>query len=159
MTLPGARGSSGRSVIRAHNRPAASTGNHDREPRPQQDHPTRPPRHPPGEVTELINGSTITNYPAGTILCHENAIEDTFYLILEGAVEVTKVINNKGNYHETFIFGFICNHIFINECLWCGSVVRANPHRNTNRYTNAYFYCFTDDYPHSYGNARSGWAM
>ena len=35
------------------------------------------------------------NYPAGTILCHENAIEDTFYLILEGEVEVTKVINNN----------------------------------------------------------------
>ena len=35
------------------------------------------------------------NYPAGTILCHENAIEDTFYLVLEGEVEVTKVINNN----------------------------------------------------------------
>ncbi len=48
----------------------------------------------PGEVAELINNSQIKNYPAGTILCHENAIEDTFYLILEGEVEVTKVINN-----------------------------------------------------------------
>lgn len=48
----------------------------------------------PGEVAELINNSRINNYPAGIILCHENAIEDTFYLILEGEVEVTKVINN-----------------------------------------------------------------
>jgi signal transduction histidine kinase len=48
----------------------------------------------PGEVAELINNSKINNYPAGMILCHENAIEDTFYLILEGEVEVTKVINN-----------------------------------------------------------------
>jgi signal transduction histidine kinase len=49
----------------------------------------------PGEVAELINNSKLTNYPAGTVLCHENAIEDTFYLILEGEVEVTKVINNR----------------------------------------------------------------
>ena len=51
----------------------------------------------PGEVAELINNSQIKNYPAGMILCHENAIEDTFYLILEGEVEVTKVINNIEN--------------------------------------------------------------
>ena len=49
----------------------------------------------PGEVAELIDNSKIMHYPAGTILCHENATEDTFYLILEGEVEVTKVINNK----------------------------------------------------------------
>jgi signal transduction histidine kinase len=48
----------------------------------------------PGEVAELINNSKLMNFPAGTILCRENAIEDTFYLILEGDVEVTKVINN-----------------------------------------------------------------
>ena len=46
------------------------------------------------EVTGLIDNSTLMNYPAGTVLCHENALEDTFYLILEGEVEVTKVINN-----------------------------------------------------------------
>jgi signal transduction histidine kinase len=49
----------------------------------------------PGEVAELIDSSQLMNYPTGTILCHENAIEDTFYLILEGEVEVTKVINNN----------------------------------------------------------------
>ena len=49
----------------------------------------------PGEVAELIDNSVIINYPAGTVLCHENAIEDAFYLILEGEVEVTKVINNN----------------------------------------------------------------
>ena len=49
----------------------------------------------PAEVAELINSSELKNYPAGLVLCHENAIEDTFYLILEGEVEVTKVINNK----------------------------------------------------------------
>ena len=49
----------------------------------------------PGEVAELINNSQLMHHPEGTILCHENAIEDTFYLILEGDVEVTKVINNS----------------------------------------------------------------
>jgi signal transduction histidine kinase len=29
------------------------------------------------------------------VLCHENALENTFYLILEGKVVVTKVINNR----------------------------------------------------------------
>jgi signal transduction histidine kinase len=49
----------------------------------------------PDEVSELITNSKLVNYPAGTILCHENKVEDTFYLILEGEVEVTKVINNS----------------------------------------------------------------
>jgi signal transduction histidine kinase len=49
----------------------------------------------PDEVSELINFSKLVNFPAGTVLCHENAVEDTFYLILEGDVEVTKVINNS----------------------------------------------------------------
>jgi signal transduction histidine kinase len=49
----------------------------------------------PGEVAELIKSSELKNYPAGTVLCHENALEETFYLILEGEVEVTKVINNN----------------------------------------------------------------
>ena len=47
----------------------------------------------PGKVAELINNSKLMNYPTGTVLSRENSIEDTFYLILEGEVEVTKVIN------------------------------------------------------------------
>lgn len=49
----------------------------------------------PGEVAELIKNSQLKNFPAETILCRENELEDTFYLILEGDVEVTKVINNN----------------------------------------------------------------
>ena len=49
----------------------------------------------PAEVAELITNSKLMNYPAGTVLCHENALETSFYLILEGQVEVTKVINNR----------------------------------------------------------------
>ncbi|HAV76627.1 MAG TPA: hypothetical protein DCX53_04655 [Anaerolineae bacterium] len=48
----------------------------------------------PNEIEELISNSQVHSYPPGSILCHENALEDRFYMILEGDVEVTKVINN-----------------------------------------------------------------
>ena len=57
------------------------------------------PRAFPGiradEVAELISNSQVHAYAAGTPLCLENAIEDTFYIILEGEAEVTKVINQN----------------------------------------------------------------
>ena len=49
----------------------------------------------PEEVQEIIVNSQIKSYPAGTILCQEDAIEHTFYMILEGDFEVTKTINNN----------------------------------------------------------------
>ena len=48
----------------------------------------------PDEVQEIIINSQIKSYPAGTVLCREDAIEYTFYMILEGDFEVTKTINN-----------------------------------------------------------------
>jgi len=48
----------------------------------------------PDEIEELISNSQVRSYAPGSILCYENAIEDRFYMILEGDVEVTKVINN-----------------------------------------------------------------
>lgn len=48
----------------------------------------------PNEIEELIANSQVRSYAPGSILCHENAVEDRFYMILEGDVEVTKVINN-----------------------------------------------------------------
>jgi signal transduction histidine kinase len=57
------------------------------------------PRAFPGiqlhEIEELIANSQVRSYPIGTILCRENALEDRFYMILEGEVEVTKSINNS----------------------------------------------------------------
>ena len=57
------------------------------------------PRAFPGitasETTELITNSQVHAYAPGTALCKENVIEDTFYIILEGEAEVTKVINRK----------------------------------------------------------------
>ena len=49
----------------------------------------------PNEIEELIAFSKVRAYPPGAVLCRENAVEDRFYMILEGEVEVTKVINNS----------------------------------------------------------------
>jgi signal transduction histidine kinase len=49
----------------------------------------------PEEVQELISHSQVQSYPAGTVLCREDAIENTFYTILEGEVEVAKSINKS----------------------------------------------------------------
>lgn len=49
----------------------------------------------PDEVQEIIINSQIKTYPADTVLCREDAVEKTFYMILEGDFEVTKIINNN----------------------------------------------------------------
>ena len=49
----------------------------------------------PDEVQELIVHSHVHNYRSGAVLCHENKVETTFYMILEGEVEVTKNINQS----------------------------------------------------------------
>ncbi len=57
------------------------------------------PRAFPGikaqEIEQVIARSHIQNYKAGTILCRENAHEYTFYMLLEGDVEVSKGINQQ----------------------------------------------------------------
>ncbi|RIK30344.1 MAG: hypothetical protein DCC56_08415 [Anaerolineae bacterium] len=56
------------------------------------------PRAFPGikanEIEELIANSQVHSYAPGAVLCRENAVEDRFYMILEGDAEVTKIINN-----------------------------------------------------------------
>jgi signal transduction histidine kinase len=49
----------------------------------------------PNELQEIIINSQIKSYPSGTVLCHEDAVEHTFYMILEGDFEVTKNIRNE----------------------------------------------------------------
>jgi signal transduction histidine kinase len=51
----------------------------------------------PAEVEELISHCQVQSYPPGTVLCRENASEQTFYMILEGEVQVTKLINSMEN--------------------------------------------------------------
>ena len=49
----------------------------------------------PDEIEELIANSQVRSYVPGAVLCRENEIEDRFYMILEGEVEVTKSINHS----------------------------------------------------------------
>jgi signal transduction histidine kinase len=49
----------------------------------------------PDEIEELISNSQVHSYLPGAILCRENAVEDRFYMILDGEAEVTKNINNS----------------------------------------------------------------
>lgn len=49
----------------------------------------------PDEIEELIANSQVHSYLPGAILCRENAVEDRFYMILDGDAEVTKNINNS----------------------------------------------------------------
>lgn len=49
----------------------------------------------PEEVQEIIMNSRIKTYAPETVVCREDAIEFTFYMILEGTFEVTKTINNN----------------------------------------------------------------
>jgi signal transduction histidine kinase len=52
----------------------------------------------PGEVEELIANCQVHSYPQGTVLCHENALEHIFYMILEGEFQVTKLVNETENH-------------------------------------------------------------
>jgi len=51
------------------------------------------PGIPKREAKELVAIGEVRSYPQGTILCRENAIEDTFFIILDGEVEISKMIN------------------------------------------------------------------
>ena len=51
----------------------------------------------PAEVEELISNCRVQSYEQGKVLCRENATEDIFYMILDGEVQVTKLVNNTEN--------------------------------------------------------------
>lgn len=45
------------------------------------------------QAREMSAAGQVCAYPAGTVLCHEDTLESTFYVLLEGSVQVTKRIN------------------------------------------------------------------
>lgn len=49
---------------------------------------------PANEVRFMVESGNIHSYLEDRVLCRENAVEDTFYIILEGEVKVIKVINH-----------------------------------------------------------------
>ena len=53
------------------------------------------PGIPKPEAEELVSIGSVNSYPQGNVLCRENAIEDIFFVLLEGQVEVTKTINEN----------------------------------------------------------------
>ncbi|NCP86744.1 MAG: hypothetical protein CO094_13095 [Anaerolineae bacterium CG_4_9_14_3_um_filter_57_17] len=51
------------------------------------------------DIDEMIVRSRVENYSGGTALCHEDALEEKFYILLDGKVNVTKTINNAEERH------------------------------------------------------------
>jgi signal transduction histidine kinase len=55
------------------------------------------PGIPPKEAQEMASLGELESYDAGVVLCTEGAFEDTFYILLEGEVDVTKLIDHQEN--------------------------------------------------------------
>jgi signal transduction histidine kinase len=55
------------------------------------------PDLPDDEAQELIQAGKVCTYSPDTILCQEDATESTFYIILDGKVNVTKVVDPVDN--------------------------------------------------------------
>ena len=75
----------------------------------------------PNEIEELIANSQVHSYAPGSVLCQENAVEDRFYMILEGEAEVSKIINNV----ETRILNLLSPGDFFGEMALIHNAPRA----------------------------------
>jgi signal transduction histidine kinase len=47
------------------------------------------------EAESMITCGKVHTYPPNTVLCRENALENVFYIILDGEVQVTKLLNER----------------------------------------------------------------
>jgi signal transduction histidine kinase len=52
------------------------------------------PGIPDFDMDNLLKSGDLKTYPGGISLCHEGVKEETFYVLLDGEVEVSKVIND-----------------------------------------------------------------
>ena len=53
------------------------------------------PGIPDTEADDLLDVGEVVQYMSGKVLCTEGAVEDIFYILLDGKVKVTKVINDQ----------------------------------------------------------------
>ncbi len=55
------------------------------------------PDIPDTEADKFLSIGEFRSYPPGAVLCHEGSIESTFYILVDGKVQVSKVINASEN--------------------------------------------------------------
>jgi signal transduction histidine kinase len=55
------------------------------------------PEMPPEAISELNALARVKTYPEGTVLCTEGAYENTFYLIMDGEVQILKRFDTAGS--------------------------------------------------------------
>ena len=81
------------------------------------------------EIDELINRAKVQNYAKGTTLCHEGADETKFYILLDGTVDVTKMINNSEHrYLKSLAAGdFFGEMALIHNAPRAANVLAASP--------------------------------
>ena len=53
------------------------------------------PGIPDSEADDLLDVGEVVQYMPGKVLCTEGAVEDIFYILLDGKVKVSKVINDQ----------------------------------------------------------------
>ena len=61
------------------------------------------PEMSPAEAEKMVSLGVVKSYPENTILCHEGQIEGIFYVMLDGRVKVTKLINDQQEYFLCFM--------------------------------------------------------
>ncbi len=81
------------------------------------------------DIDEMITRGRVKNYPGGLTLCREGALEDTFYILLDGKVDVSKNINNLEERHLKSLESgsFFGEMALIHSAPRAASVVTASP--------------------------------
>ncbi|GAB4500860.1 MAG: hypothetical protein Fur0035_04000 [Anaerolineales bacterium] len=81
------------------------------------------------DIDEMITRSRVKNYPGGVTLCREGALEDVFYILLDGKVDVSKNINNLEERHLKSLESgsFFGEMALIHSAPRAASVVTASP--------------------------------
>lgn len=63
-------------------------------------------------LVKLNNIAKVVSFPKNTYIFHENEIGDSFYIIIEGKVSITKIINIEANDQETSLMELTSDDYF-----------------------------------------------